>query len=255
LDSLDVIKVCIRRWYVMLPVLLLAVGAGVGIASELRPSYVAFGSYAFVYAHADEIKPGEADPRNANPLGGANAALLGEAVAADLRAVTNQNLLGGTNRGVAPGEATDGTHYAVTLPQGSSSYLVQSWADTEAAATQVVQAVLQAVPQQAKAIQTRAGAPAAAQYTTFVTAPTQTLELPPQSKSKLLIGVVGVGMLAGAALSLVVDRIAGRRRNKPKRKHDGRLHDVDEAPAREERFHTVAGPGAAARESMEPAAP
>lgn len=212
MDSLDVIKVCLRRWYVFLPLVLLAAGAGFGLSRQLKSSYTAIGSYAFVYTHPDAVRPDAPDPRNANPLiANGNAALLGEAVQASLNAGVMQERLGGSNRGYAPDESPIPTHYSVTLPPQSASYVVQTWADTPQAAAEVVQAVLRDASQSAKDAQERAGAPELSRYTTFITAPTQTTELPAQSPMKLLLTVLALGAVAGAAASLLVDRLLPRR--------------------------------------------
>ena len=65
-DALDVLKVCLRRWYVVLPVVLLSLAAGLGLALQQKPTYTASGSYALVYyssATAGKLSP----PRLATP--------------------------------------------------------------------------------------------------------------------------------------------------------------------------------------------
>ena len=214
MDSLDVIKVCLRRWYVFLPLVLLAAGAGVGLSKQVKPTYTATGSYAFLYPRPEAITPA-ADPRNQNPLVTQGyTALLGEAVQAQLSSASMQETLGGTNRGWAPDEPATNNHYTVTLPPQSASYIVKTWADTEEAAAGVVQSVLKAAPQSAKEAQERAGAPEVSRYTAFVTAATQTEQLPPQSPLKLLLTMVAIGALGGAALSLLVDRMFPKKRAK-----------------------------------------
>jgi hypothetical protein len=213
-DSLDVIKVCLRRWYVFFPLILLAAGAGVGLSKQVKPTYTASGSYAFLYPRPEAITPAS-DPRNQNPLVTQGyTALLGEAVQAQLSSATMQETLGGTNRGWAPDQPATNSHYTVTLPAQSASYVVQTWADTAQDAANVIQAVLKAAPQSAQQAQDRAGAPELSRYTAFVTAATQTDELPPQSPLKLLMTMIAIGAMAGAALSLFVDRIVPKRAKK-----------------------------------------
>jgi hypothetical protein len=122
-----------------------------------------------------------------------------------------QETLGGSNRGWAPDEPATNNHYTVTHPPQTASYIVQTWADTAKDAADVVQAVLKAAPQSALDVQSRAGAPEASRYTAFVTAATQTDELPPQSPVKLLLTMVAIGAIAGAALSLLLDRLIPKR--------------------------------------------
>jgi hypothetical protein len=210
-DSLDVIKVCLRRWYVFVPLVLLAAGAGVGLSKQVKPTYAATGSYAFLYPRPEAITP-SADPRNQNPLvTSGNTALLGEAVQANLSSAAMQDLLGGSNRGWAPDQPATAVHYTVTLPPQSASFVVATWADTAQDAANVVQAVLKAAPQAAKDAQERAGAPELSRYTAFVTAATQTEELPPQSPVKLLMTMIAIGAVAGAALSLLIERLVPKR--------------------------------------------
>ncbi|AKU15927.1 hypothetical protein [Luteipulveratus mongoliensis] len=199
----------------MLPVLILAGGIWAGMARQLEPTYTGFGSYAFVYPHSDQIKADAPDPRTSNPLG-SDSTLLGEAVLADLTSVTTQTTLGGTNSGAAPGQAANGSHYAITLPPQTASYVVQTWGKSQAEVLKVVKSVLANAPKRAEQIQTRAGAPERSRYTTFVTSPPQATELPPQSKVKLFLAVMAVGIIAGAALSLLVDRLVARRLEMPK---------------------------------------
>ncbi len=213
LDSIDVIRVGLRRWYVLFPVLILAVGSAAGLARGLHPTYKAVGSYAFVYTHADAVQP-KVDPRSQNPLVANGPELLGEAVMADLTSSASQTRLGGLNHGYGPQDPPDGSHYSIIPPAQSQtqSYVVSSWADSSVDARQVVQAVLTAARGTADTIQANVGAPEVSRYTTFVTAPTQVIELPPQSRLKLSVAMLFVGLLVGCAASLLTDRIIQRRR-------------------------------------------
>ena len=215
MDALDVMKVCLRRWYVMLPVVLLAVGAALGLALNQKPVYTAFGSYALVYTHGEDIKPNQVDPRSDNPLSNENATLLAEALAADYMSKPMQKSLGGSGTsGVAPGDAADGSAYSVTLPEGAQSYRVQSWGPDPSAVREVVDSVLTSAPTTAQQIQDRAGAPRESQYTTFTTSPVQVGKLPGSSKVKLISAVGALGVLAGAAMSVIADRLLYRRRRR-----------------------------------------
>jgi hypothetical protein len=213
-DALDVLKVCLRRWYVLIPVVLLSLAAGLGLAQQQKPTYTAFGSYALVY-HSPQTTSQRRDPLAANPLAGNGAVLLGEALAADFMSSGSQATFGGVGHsGTAPREAVDGSSYSVSLPEGSQSYLVQTWGKDPDGLRTVVDSVLAAAPERAAQIQDRAGAPERSQYTTFVTGSTQLTKLPPTSRLKLIIAMLGVGILAGSALSLVIDRLGRSRKNR-----------------------------------------
>lgn len=233
MDALDVIRICARRYAVFLPILALAIGAGIGLSSRLKPEYHGFGSYAVVFALGDPTASAkDSDPRNANPLATDGGALLGEALMADLSSSGTETRLGGDNRGWASGQPDNGLRYQVHIPQDARSrvFLVETWGDDGADVQRTVDAVLAEAPSRAQAIQTRAGAPMAGQYTTFVTAPTQVVAVPPQSKIKVILTMFGIGALAGAALSVLVDRLLERRRDprrrRPRRFRPGQLAEV-----------------------------
>ena len=69
MDALDVVVVCLRRWWVVLPVLILAAVVGINMTHQQKPVYLATGGYALVYTHWDSTQPGSTvqDPRNAQP--------------------------------------------------------------------------------------------------------------------------------------------------------------------------------------------
>jgi hypothetical protein len=192
------------------------VGAGFGLASQQKPTYTAFASYALVFYSDDAPSPSGPDPRERNPLASDRGVLLGEALAADFMSGPSQLEFGGTgNSGVAPGQANDNnSSYSVGLSKYSESlYLVQTWGKNPEDVRTVVDSILAAAPERAAMIQDRVGAPRDSQYTTFVTSPTQVVKLLP-SRIKFLVAVLGVGILAGCGLSLVVDRLLRSRRDK-----------------------------------------
>lgn len=130
MDALDVIRICARRYAVFLPILALAIGAGIGLSSRLKPEYHGFGSYAVVFALGDPTASAkDSDPRNANPLATDGGALLGEALMADLSSSGTETRLGGDNRGWASGQPDNGLRYQVHIPQDARSrvFLVETW--------------------------------------------------------------------------------------------------------------------------------
>ena len=213
MDALDVLKVCVRRWWVFVPVVALALGAGLGIVRGEKSTYQSYASFALVYDQQPIRRgPQDVDPRLNNPLADNGAALLGEAILAELGTPARQSELGDpAAHGAEPGMDARGTRFAVTLPTNSSSYYVSAWSDDKKAAAQTVEAVLAALPSIAESIQPRAGAPAASQYSAFTTTSPQVAEVPPGSPVKIMIGIFGVGLLAGAALAVLTDFIALRR--------------------------------------------
>ena len=71
---------------------------------------------------------------------------------------------------------------------------------------EVVDRVIEAAPAFTDELQDRAGAPEEGRYQPFILAPTQVDALPSTSGAKLVVAVMGVGLLMGAAWSIVADR-------------------------------------------------
>lgn len=211
MDALDVLLVAARRWYVFLSVVLLSVFAGLGLAQERQPTYAATGDFAVIYRHPAELKPNQADPRLANPLTQDN--LLKTAIVADLRSAQSQAELAAPGvLGTDPSTAPDGSRFTLVTDRASVTVTVRAYGPDRADVLRTVRAVLTASSQRAAALQDRVGAPEAGRLTTFITLPAQVVTIPPASAMKLLIGVIGVGVVTGAALSLLVDRLMTRRR-------------------------------------------
>ena len=218
MDAVDILKVCLRRWYVMLPILLAAAGVGYQLLQAQQVTYSAAASYGLV-------QPGlgkSGDQNQASPLGPGGDALVGEALEAQLNSRETQARLGSElTRGWGPGEAVNHRSYYVHIPLYETTYEVRTWGESEDEVRAVVDRVLEAAPDIADEAQDRVGVPASQRYQPFVLAPTQVEALPATSSAKLLVAVMGVGLLMGAAWSVVVDRLMRGRRER-KREAAGR---------------------------------
>jgi hypothetical protein len=219
-DARDVLRVCVRRWWVMVPVLALAAGSGVGLSTELKPEYFGFGSYALVFAHSNASHSKQADPRAANPLSGRDGALLGEALLSELTTPQLEGSVGGSNRGWPKGQPDTGLAYRIGVSESSKSFLVETWGDDPSMVAKTVDAVLAEAPLRSKLIQSRAGVQEGSQFTTFVTAPTQVVAVPPQSWVKVLLTLLGIGLIGGATLSVFIDRLIARPKQRTRRSRD-----------------------------------
>ena len=209
MDAVDILKICLRRWYVMLPILLGAAGVSYQLVQSQETTYTAAASYGLVQPR---LTSGTATGER-NPLGTDDSALVGAALEAQLNSrVTQQQLGSDETRGWGPGEADDGSSYSVEIPMFETTYEVRAWGSDDREVQEVVDRVLEAAPGIADELQSRAGAPEAVRYEPFVLAPTQVDALPATSALKLVIAVMGVGVLVGAAWSIVADRLLRRRR-------------------------------------------
>ncbi|EON22945.1 hypothetical protein CF8_3184 [Nocardioides sp. CF8] len=207
MDAVDILKVCLRRWYIMLPILLGAAGVSFQLVQAQETTFTAAASYGLVQT---DPPPSDASGTEAapNPLGANGGALIGAALEAQLNSRATQEELGGEGtRGWGAGEVENGSSYSVKIPQFETTYEVRAWGEDEQAVRAVVDRVIEAAPGIADTLQTRAGAPRAGRYQPFILAPTQVDALPSTSGMKLVVAVMGIGLLMGAAWSVVADRV------------------------------------------------
>lgn len=205
MDAVDILKVCFRRWYVMLPILLGAAGVSYQLLQAQETTYTAAARYGLVQPRLTATT-GTAGERN--PLGTDDNKLVGAALEAQLNSREAQAELGtDATRGWGPGEASNDSSYSVKIPMFETMYEVRAWGTDEQEVRAVVDRVIEAAPKIVGDLQARAGAPAAVRYEPFVLAPTQVDVLSSSSGTKLVIAVMGVGVLVGAAWSIVADRL------------------------------------------------
>lgn len=205
MDAVDILKICFRRWYVMLPILLGAAGVSYQLLQAQETTYTAAARYGLVQPRLTATT-GTAVERN--PLGTDDNKLVGAALEAQLNSREAQAELGtDSTRGWGPGEVNNGSSYSVKIPLYETMYEVRAWGTDEQEVRAVVDRVIEAAPKIADDVQARAGAPAAVRYEPFVLAPTQVDVLSSSSGTKLVIAVMGVGVLVGAAWSIVADRL------------------------------------------------
>lgn len=242
MDTLDVARVCLRRWYIFGVMLAVAFIASRGLVNERAPVFAATGDFAVIYRAPTDLKRGAPDPRDANPLAAGGGSLLKQSIVNDLRSAKSQRELAPvTLMGTDPSTPPDGSRFAVQTTQNSATVTISAWGPDKADVHDAVTRVLATAASRAKAIQDSVGAPAAGRLTTFVTLPTQTTELPPPSRTKLIIAVMGVGAIAGAALSLLFDRLMTKRV----------LRRSVASQARPGRFGRTAAPDASANSSRQ----
>src|SRR5688572_24163938 len=165
MDAVDILKICLRRWYVMLPILLGAAGVSYQLVQSQETTYTAATSYGLVQPRLN-AGSGVAER---NPLGTDDSALVGAALEVQLNSRETQLRLGSPGtRGWGPGEADNGSLYSVKIPQFETTYEVRAWGSSEQEVAEVVNRVVKEAPRIADELQTRAGAPTAVRYEPFV---------------------------------------------------------------------------------------
>lgn len=205
MDAVDILKVCFRRWYVMLPILLAAAGISYQLLESQETTYTAATSYGLVQPR---LPGGTGTIEERNPLGTDDSDLVAAALEAQLNSREAQAELGSdATRGWGPGEVENGSSYSVKIPMFETMHEVRAWGTDEEEVRAVVDRVIEAAPGIVDEIQARAGAPETVRYEPFVLASTQVDVLSSTSGIKLVIAVMGLGVLVGAAWSIVADRL------------------------------------------------
>jgi hypothetical protein len=208
-DALDIGRVCLRRWYVCLPLIILALVAGYSYSKSRPYTYSGIGGVAVVPPKliTTTLSGGATqttNPADQNPLYQAGGTgLLQQALVSDLSSSTSQRELTSAGSDVI---------FTVSLPPYSSIVTVTATGSDENAVRSTVERVLAAAPQRLRSIQESSGAPDNSMFGTTVVTPAQITNIAPPSKVKL-IGAFGiVGVLVGTALSVLVDRRSQRRK-------------------------------------------
>ena len=209
MDTVDILKICLRRWYVMLPILLGAMGVSYQMVQAQETTFTAATSYGLVQPG---LPGGLGAGTESNPLGADGNVLVGAALEAQLNSREAQEQLGSdATRGWGPGGVANDSSYLVQIPLNETTYEVRAWGKDEKAVRDVVNRVVEAAPGIADELQSRVDVPAEMRYEPFILAPTQSEALPSTSGKKLVVAVMGVGVLMGAAWSIMADRILRRR--------------------------------------------
>jgi uncharacterized protein involved in exopolysaccharide biosynthesis len=209
MDSLDIARACVRRWYVFVPILVLAVGGGYTLASSRPASYQAAGTITLYYTKPATlpVAPGvvQLDPRAQNPLfttGGVG--LLITSIVADMQSREVQLLVAhqGHTSTFTVAEDRNNNNLIGVAVTGSDPRDVFATAAATMALTD----------QRLVALQTRAKAPTDSQYRIFTISPATVVTEKLPSKVKLIGAVTGLGVLLGAAISLLLEGAANRRK-------------------------------------------
>lgn len=199
MDTVDIARVCAKRWYVFVPLMVLALAGGYGYAKGQPTSYKAEGGLALI--PPTPTQAGQLDP---NAFGSGGETLLQNALVADLNSPATQVTL-------APPASK--VSYEVDVETSPLIHISATGNDR----TQVLAAtthVLSSAGGRLDIIQNRAGIPKRSLYTSFVANPATITNTSPPSKVKLLAAFGGLGLLLAAGLCVLLDGILVRRRQR-----------------------------------------
>lgn len=210
MDFLTAVKVVVRRWYVVLPVMLVSAVITAGVVQNVPPAYQSAGSVLLA-------SPGMAREDGApaiNPF--ANIDYSSSVVAGIVAQLMESKEV--RERLVEAGADPD---YIVGTPTGSNAPVlgIESTAATAELSVQTVQIVMTGIQQELETRQRDAGGPPHTWIRAIVlTTPTEA-DVVVSGKIRALAALAALGLVAAVSLAFLVESIGvGRRR---------RMHDVD----------------------------
>jgi hypothetical protein len=205
MDVLTTLRVCVRRWYVALPILIIGILGAVGYAASQKPTWsVTQQLLVTAPSSTNGIKPGSTSA--VNPFGsGPNAQhLAASGMASALQSQTTKDQIRSIGRGA---------NYTAKVDKVAPTVDVTVTGPTRHAVAARLQALTYAAQVDLFNIQQRAGAPVK-QFLQVVPsiqgAPTPA-EVPP-SRTKGTVAILLLTLLVAAFASIAAERIATRRR-------------------------------------------
>lgn len=237
MDVWRITVAALRRWYVLLPLLIVTGVAVIAAGNGVAPEYEARASAM--------IMPERAEGRVPNPYGGIDAA--NGAIGIVLNSVESRRAI--QEQGLA-------ADYEVGAQSRSSIFQLAVRADSPEVAEQTGVAVIELARQELITRQTDAGLPEAAQYSLSVLEPPAVISVVQTGKSRVqaVVGVLGAGL--SLLVAVLFDDIVGLiRRFRAKRadRPDDRADDVE--PPVEPHVPTVPAGLAPSHAEVDDAAP
>ena len=230
MDFWDLTKLMFRRWYVSVPLFLVAVGATLYVATRVEPDYVAT---SYVQLVPPAVTPKAKDDTKAtarNPW-----------LDLGLASLTKAGMISVQDQKVVKQLKSDGFSDDFTLTQDAQLPIVtfEVIGDDEAQATLTSERLVKRFSDSVETLQKAYGAPGDQMITAHRLDLGDNVKESTSKVKRALIAVAAVGVLLAAALTVAVDAwLRRRQRNRNSKKADASSDpppaprpDADEAPA------------------------
>lgn len=228
MDLFDVARSCLRRWYVVVPLLLITLWYAYGSYKDVKPVYYsqAVISLAPPSSRVDQSLPGAQVPRNGLlDVGGAT-------LIANIAAYTLHNPATVERVVAEGGQPNYITRMFPVAPtqQQMPLIMIEATEDTPADATKTVELVIAEADPALKDLQRQARVPDDQMVQSFVVAPPSVpaAAMPSRTRSAISIVVAGTGL--SILLAVLVDVVAARRKRRTKNKSDTAPPETTAAP-------------------------
>ena len=205
MDTVDILKICLRRWYVMLPILLGAMGVSYQMVQAQETTFTAATSYGLVQPGTSRWLASEPrqPPRRRRQRPGRRRPEARTTPARRGAAWQRRHAR------LGPGGVDNDSSYSVQIPEADDVRGSCLGRGREGRPRRR-EPCGRGRPGIARQLQSQVDVPAEMRYEPFILAPTQSEALPSTSGKKLVVAVMGVGVLMGAAWSIMADRALRR---------------------------------------------
>jgi hypothetical protein len=230
-DLFDLVRSCIRRWYVVIPLLLIPAWFSHHIYTSVKPVYYSQGAISIAppNTRVDFAAPGVPVPRNGLlEVGGAT--LVATLTAEELRNPSAEAQV--MAAGGQPGYFTR----MFPVPQGSPELpliLIESTQPNPIAASKTVELVIAQADPTLRTIQQQAGVPDDQMAKAFVVSPASVPAAGTPSRLKSTISIfaagAGIAILAGVVVDVLLMRWKARRQIRGQKRRQAQVQTADGA--------------------------
>jgi hypothetical protein len=227
-DLFDVVRSCLRRWYIVLPLLLFVAWYSHHVYTSAKPVYYsnALVGVSLSNTHIDVPPQGVAVPRNGLVDGGGGTTLLANMVALNL------NSPSAAAQVISAGGEANYTSKMFPVPAGMQQLpmvMIEATEPDPAAASKTVALVVAQTAPTLLKLQQQASVPDDQMATSFVVSPPSVpaAGMPSRTKSTIAVFVAGAGL--AILIGVVVDVLLMRWKPRRQKRHQKRVQTSDGA--------------------------
>ena len=208
MDFGTLIRILVRRWYVVLPTLLITFLVAYTQVSSVKPEYTATGSILILQPPVDPTTPTPPNANQANPFAQLSAPLRTTAVVISGvlsdKAVHTQIAQSGLSR-----------DFQVTVDPDAPVTTITATASSPKVAVDTVNGLMGRFTTELQARQTASGVPPTQQLQTQTLSAPTTAEKDTSNRSRAMGAFAVLGVIAALCAALTAENISGRRRRGP----------------------------------------
>ena len=197
MDIVTAGRACLRRWWVFVPALVIAVFAVLAYAGNEQTTYSVSGSIYILPDSVQPVVPKTGPTVTVNPFKAAGSGFAGSALAASLNSAETRTAVRESVPGAAP--------YGVQNPKTSPGLLVIAQSSDPVAATATVQAVIARADAELRRLQLAVGAPKDELFRAETLTPVGQPVASASRRTKLLLAGGVLGLAATIAFTVLVD--------------------------------------------------